>query len=266
MNIVKIEKTDPLISKSLIGMKDNLFMSDKRKKHFYVYINIWKITHKNSLIYLCIPDNEDIEDYSKVLPLICNRIDFMRNIANNNKYLEIWLYPSNYKKKIPSTNIITPDDINSGLSHIIEDNNGIIYIWRKEELLKVLLHEIIHSFRMDRYKNINVEAYTELFALICNIHLELIERNLPLSLFDKLYESEKEFGIEQCRKISKCINQNTNINFYINEKTRLLHNIDKKEWDNFIEKAPLKKRFVSPSSLRFTITGILLKNYPKKII
>ena len=150
-------------------------MSIKRKKHFLNYNNIWKVINNNSTIYLCLPNkSKNILYWNTLLKLIFWRINFMRNIANNNKILEVWIFPSLFKKILPETKIITIDTINSGMT-VLNNNckNGKIYIWRKEELLKVLIHEIIHSFNLDINDKYDCETYTELHALLLNIYLEL---------------------------------------------------------------------------------------------
>ena len=245
--------------KSPVTFHNNPFISEKRNKHFLTYTYIWKSEYNNSTIYLCFPSKENIDNWNTTIKLLFWRINFMRKIANNNKSLEVWIYLSNYKK-ILKNNIITVDTINSGMT-VSNDGNGTIYIWRKEELLKVLLHELVHSFKLDS-NDPQPETYTELRALVLNIYLELIERNLPLSYFHKLYNYEKRFGVEQSKKISKCINNNTNIHYYITEKSRIMHNMNKDEWENYLKHKKIKK-LVSPSSLRFTITEIILQDYPK---
>ena len=243
--------------------KDFSFMSEKRKKIFLKYNNIWKTENNNSVIYLCLSYMSDnIIKWNSLLILIFGRINVIRKIVNNNKPLFIWIFPSNYKKIIPKTNIITVDTINSGMTVTSNSKeNGIIYIWRKEEILKVLLHELIHSFKINQNKE-PIETYTELYALILNIYLELLERNLPLKYFKKLYNIEKKFGIEQSKKVNKCINKDTNIEYYINEKTRLMYNISNENWNIFLKKKKVKPH-VPPKSLRFTITELILKDYPR---
>lgn len=264
IEITQLENTNSLIFFK-DGIINNRFMSNKRKKHFLNYNNIWKTEYNNSTIYLCLPNkSKNILRWNTLLKLIFWRINFMRNIANNNNNLEVWIFPSNYKKILSKTKIITKDNINSGMTISNNENiNGKIYIWRKEELLKVLLHELVHSFKLDRDDPIPVEAYTELRALIANIYLELLERNLPLSYFHKLYNYEKQFGLEQSKKISNCINDDTNIYCYIDEKSRLLHNMSKLKWKKYLENKKIKKKLISPNSLRFTITDIILQDYPK---
>ena len=269
LNSIKIIKVDDaeILKHFNNFIINNIFMSNEKKKYFLNYNNIWKTKNDNTVIYLCLKTkSKNILRWYTLLKLVYWRINFMRIIANNKDTLEVWILPSNLKKILPKTNVITRDTINSGMT-VLNNNckNGKIYIWRKEELLKVLIHEIIHSFNLDINDKYDCETYTELHALLLNIYLELLERNLPLSYYNKLYNYEKQFGIEQSIKISKCINDNTNIYYYINEKSRLLHNMNKLDWKRFLINKKINKRLISTKSIRFTISDIILKNYPKNI-
>tara|TARA_Y100001958_G_C20904302_1_gene325132 strand:- start:194 stop:658 length:465 start_codon:yes stop_codon:yes gene_type:complete len=138
-------------------------------------------------------------------------------------------------------------------------------LWRKEELLKVLIHELIHSFKLDRKYVGEEETYTEYYALLLHINLELMERDIYCKkMFNKLLKIEKEFSVEQSKKTIKCTNNGTNLYMYINEKSRLLHNIKKHKWDKFLDSYKINKKKVSDKSLRFTITDLYLKKYPRK--
>ena len=260
-----ITNNSPLFLEGQKNINDNLFMSSKRKKLFLdSYNNLWETKSDNTTIYLFL-ENNNIHKWKDLLKLLYWRVNFMRKIAKNKKPLTIWIYPSNYEKKIPENKVITPDDINSGstTTYIGKNENGIIYIWRKEELLKVLLHELIHSFNIDKNDPEPKEAYTELRALEANIILELLERQLPLKNINTLYNYEKLFSVEQSKKISNYINKNTNIEAYINEKGRLLHNMNKKEWDEYVINTEIKKPLINKKSLRFTISDIILNTSEK---
>ena len=97
-------------------------------------------------------------------------------------------YLTNNKKYIQSK-IPTKDNINSG-SCLNNRDTSIINIWRKEEVLKVTLHELIHALCFDDYNDtieiINHykqrysvssgsvqtnEAYTEIWANLINCFL-----------------------------------------------------------------------------------------------
>ena len=106
--------------------------------------------------------------------------------------VNIEIYDTPFKKKLPCIDCnkkLSSININSGLSY---ENNIIIY--RKEELLKVLIHEMIHILDIDiKYENNNNkkkilnklcinnllinESYVESWANIINIYLTLKENN-----------------------------------------------------------------------------------------
>lgn len=254
-------------TKGINNIKENQFISDNRKKYFLKnYNNLWKvtnnitnnITNNNTTVYLFLPTQLNSK-WKNLLKLIFWRTNFMRQLFNNNKHLEIWIFPGNHKKTLRHK--ITVDDINSGSTTYNGDDNGIICLWRKEEILKVLLHEIIHAFKIDETDPVP-EAYVELRALIANIYLELLERQIPLKNFNKLYEFEKQFAVEQSKKIQRK-NTNTNIHYYISEKGRLLHNMNKKDWKKYLGKAN-PNEFVNKNCLRFTITDKILKGVSRK--
>ena len=270
LHLIKIEKSHPLFNQGKQNITENSFMTRKRKQYLLNnYTNLWKSNYNKTNIYLFLPNN-NINTWNKILKLLFWRVNFMRTFANNNKPLDIWIYPSNYKKLVPKTKLITIDDINSGstTTYFNSNDNGVICIWRKEEILKVLVHEIIHSFKLDKNYPNPLEAYTELKALLANIYLELLERKIPLTNknINNLIKYEMMFGIEQTQKINKCKNHNTNIHDYINEKSRLLHDMNKEDWDKYVKDTEIKHPLVNKNSLRFTITDLVLKNRPRILI
>ena len=111
----------------------------------------------------------------------------MYNISNYGKDIIINYYLTENDKNIGigRNKILTTDNVNTGSSSI--DN---IDIWRKEELLKTTIHELIHHMDLDyrdesdiiieKYKEkylinsvrINsFEAYTDYWAILINIFL-----------------------------------------------------------------------------------------------
>lgn len=249
-----------MLKKSKEIIVNNTFMSNRRKKYFLdKYNNVYVYVENNTSIYLCIP-NKNPDKYQNLIDDILNRVYFMRNFFNNNKKLEIWIYPSNFKKLLPTaTNKLTYDNVNSGSTVIFRNSsdNGIITIWRNEEILKVLLHEIIHSFGLDKNDPEPREAYTELRALILNIYLILAEKKLPFHHFNNYLEKEKEFSLNQCHKLQHYDPNNTNANAYYNEKTRLLFNIPQNDWTEYVNSNKTNTNIVPRKSLRMTVSDLL---------
>lgn len=244
----------------------NSFMSNKRKKKIMKEIKyMWEIEYKNkkkeTKLYF-FTSHKNINKYNSLINKIFGRVTSLRYIFNNNKFLEIWIYPSRYKKKI--TNPITIDGINSGSTIITlnkndkDRSNGKICIWRSEELLKVLVHEIIHAFRVDEKFRFPKETYVEWMALTFNIYMELHENNLPMCHFNKLYEEEKKFALDQANSIKYHKNNKTNIHYYITEKARLMNNLSNKKFNQYLNKTPIPE--LSKSSFKFTMTSDLIKS------
>ncbi len=106
----------------------------------------------------------------------------------------VYYYPTPFKKtfpkKSPSQSPLTPKEVNSGVTFLEAPNhqshkNGEIILFRREEHLKVLIHELIHSFHLDyqiilhskamersvcsNYPVLLNEAYTEAFATMIRL-------------------------------------------------------------------------------------------------
>ena len=145
--------------------------------------------------------NITLEYYAKTKPTksiierIKLRVLYLQPI-HWNKVLNIVIYPSTLKKQFPiNYNYLGPNEINSGLSTIYKytDKREIV-IYRSEELLKVLVHELIHAYEFDNksYENksfnrcldipmehtLNLnESFTEFYSVIYTIFFELLETN-----------------------------------------------------------------------------------------
>jgi hypothetical protein len=160
---------------------------------------------------------------------------------------------------ITDNDYLGPDNINSGSTY----TKYKIFIWRIEEIYKVLIHELIHfiGFDMELFKSNKPsphcimgedrhnEAYTETFAVI--IHTMILSKFLQKDFF-KLLNYEINFSIFQCKKImnhfkinditnilntkscSNPINQKTAVFSYFFIKTSFLLNL--KKFLDYLEK------------------------------
>ena len=124
------------------------------------------------------------------------------------------------EKKMIKKGILTKNEVNSG-SCMITSDNSVINIWRKEEILKVTVHELFHALRNDCYNDtekiiqhftskynisstkINThEAYTEIWANLINCFLisqKYNEKNKKV--FTELVTIEKFYSIFQAQKV-----------------------------------------------------------------
>ena len=140
---------------------------------------------------------------------------------NQKFHIRISLYLTSYKKTFPKTQYLNKEDVNSGSCMNHNHNSCHIEIWRVEELVKVLIHELIHGlqpktlqdtpevlqFYQKRYKinsskvKIN-EAYTELWANIINCFIISYQvKTSNLKLFKTLIAMEQLFSQIQATKV-----------------------------------------------------------------
>lgn len=98
------------------------------------------------------------------------------------------------RKKFPDSNIVTMTNVNNGVTTFYQNGDKTIYIYRYEDLYKVLIHEMIHYFGFDinhdisnnhdlprhfKIKNMDneiklTEAYTETMA--CYLYIKYLNR------------------------------------------------------------------------------------------
>ncbi len=195
-----------------------------------------------------------------------NKIDSILNFydkmtCKKNKYI-LHIFLSKEKKVFNFSNdSLDPDNINSGLTL----PGSYICLFRKEEVVKVLFHELVHYLHLDMslyqnkfkklYSNINLkasivnpnEAYTELLALLFmsmwryyfnnyNKYYDVntfISRKLTIELGWSYLQISKILNFFKCYKkyddlfTSKCeFRQNSNVLSYYILKTYFLQNIN----------------------------------------
>ena len=215
VKVHKIENTNKEnITVSSPFISDDISESLKQlRKHKYV-----TFVTNNSHIHLNIYyKNEDLKFFlNKIIEAIC----FLFNLSEHNvEECTINYYLVDNKKELQNKNYLlehlTKKEVNSGSC-----SPGLINIWRKEEVLKVTIHEIIHLLDYDLknidtivieyYKkkylvsssNMNIyEAYTEIWANLINIYLIIKNQKQAKTLFAKYIEYEKFFVNYQACKI-----------------------------------------------------------------
>lgn len=247
-------------------IQESVFVSPRRKRKLLKhYHRCWQCQNPYEIDFcLFLPQNDDPTNWREVILITLWRLRFMRRLAKNKKSMRIWIWPTPWKKTIPRNAVFTEDHVNSGstttyLSGPRSKENGEICIWRTEELPKVVVHEAIHALHMDRGDPKPAEAYTELKAVLAHLYLELLERRLPLTMRPKLLAIEQTFGMRQARKCRLRKPGSTNVYYYLDERNRLLCHLSKKQWaEQFDQRTPLPAFPLPSTSLRFTISDILL--------
>lgn len=218
------------------------------------YKHSYKINYNNIEINLVIYSKTKTIS-KKTLNNIIDRILILclykSKTANLKINIDIFMTP--FKKKISKdTNILGTREVNSGFSA----HNYKICIFRKEELNKVLVHELIHYLELDLdvvefpdfYNFFNLaqsnevklnEAYTEIMAVLINSIItakniteckQILNQELKFSLYQvgkilNLYEFMNALEFFQPNTTNK-FKQNTSVFSYFIVKTIILFNID----------------------------------------
>lgn len=109
------------------------------------YLITWS---KNNKMHIkC--DKSKIKSVLKRIKIIIYILEFIKTKSNNkNQEMDIYLILSNITKLFPENNqIVGVKNANTGYTDF---GKNIIFVWRHEEYEKVLFHEIIHYFDLDK--------------------------------------------------------------------------------------------------------------------
>ena len=190
---------------------------------FYIY------DREIDIIFSLFSDDDvsNIDQYNAYIKIIVIWLHMCNTYTTKNcsKTLKIYLNLTPFKKKLPKnrSEIIGYDHINTGMTYrCVVDNE--IFIYRKEEWFKVLIHETFHSYGLDidTYDNnklksqisklfpidstFNIaESYTETWARIlnccfCSFLSSKDKKDFRLFL-DFSLQVERIFSIMQMNKI-----------------------------------------------------------------
>ena len=148
------------------------------------------------------------------------------NIENNDRnMLTIEYYLTPFKKVLE----ITSDDdewinkihINSGSYY-----NNVIKIWREEEYCKVLIHELIHYFKLENNYNLNIinnpiKVNNNKYQIENELKTELQTWIAYQTIFGLHYEEEKKYSISLAHLILSKFKINDN-EYFIKSNTSVL--------------------------------------------
>lgn len=172
-------------------------------------------THRNNTV--TVPTYFKIN--IKVIQRILSRVLAMRRIYkyfSRDNVVNILYFPTDFKKTFPTQqDPLSAHHINNGVTMV----GQVTVIFRKEDMPKVLLHELIHYFDLDKtFVKYNIrpdfyfmyqkskgdllinEVMTETLAFIWHIVFTSIDRNCEPA---DLYKQEVDFGITQSAKLFK---------------------------------------------------------------
>jgi hypothetical protein len=216
---IKITKMNHLPNEYL---KDNNFTSKHIKDViFKKLVFSYKITcDNNTIIYFT---SKEIKNTNNIPPIIlhmCKIIHLLKSLFNRKYSQKIIYFETMEKKEFPKQKMaLGPNEVNSGLTFLDFDTNGEIILYRKEELLKVLIHELIHSNLIDEklitsavskqfsnlfcvdYKVLLNEAVTETLANIINLFYIHIYCKFPKERLNDMFKMELLYSDYICNKI-----------------------------------------------------------------
>ena len=243
MEMRNIRLQNDYVEPHLINITDSI----KKEQHIEIKIN-------GNLVFLNIISEENTD---LLIESTLSILELLYSIHPINKELQINLFLTNETKMLESQLIpcdIGKNEVNSGSCNR-GDEKCIVNIWRKEEIIKVIFHELIHAFEYDNihdthdlvtfYKQrynlssdkINIhEAYTEIWANILNCFWisQKVNTN-QYNNFRKLLSIEKEFAKFQCEKIMYFtnmkhslidVNKNTNVLAYYIIRCEIYNNLE----------------------------------------
>lgn len=139
-----------------------------------------------------------IDKRSRCLREIVKVLNFYIYALNKVAHLpvvNITLYLTNLTKVFPGKSgvVLGEDNVNSGVTIFNEDDRHII-IYRKEEIYKVLLHELIHAYQIEfhRYDPSIDEYFMHTFGI--TVQEPAKNPRNPLALFESYTESLACYG------------------------------------------------------------------------
>jgi len=143
------------------------------------------------------------------------------NIKPTTPVFNYYILMNPLKRKLPNKagDSIGAANINGGFTYV---NSNNIYIVRKEDYEKVILHELLHhhcDIHFEEWSNKNIkliknmcgiadeqllipnEAIIETYAIILNVIFYSIENNMTFAEFKKVLAEDKEHNIAIAKKI-----------------------------------------------------------------
>lgn len=245
------------------------FVSSNIAKTLHKYIYAHRVYYNNIQILYFSYKNTLSKKTIEELKICIYRTNAIKSLSNNHKPVIISIFPTLFKKTINKlSKKIKPlgtKNVNSGLTFysLADDNNGTIIIWRKEEINKVIIHELFHAiyvdlglilnehifddymkinFNLDKFIGVN-ESYVETISSIFNIIFCTLEQQKSKSIIKNYIEVELFHAITKAAQIlnyynfsslkdlindsDKKFNQNSNIFSYYILKTLTLYKFDK---------------------------------------
>jgi hypothetical protein len=215
-----LNKTNWLSYKYTKHVNHNIFDSKyvmvEAKNQFNNMLHKIGFHYGSSMIIFWYNTFKELQMILLILPYLINLHEYFGKIN-----LIAYVVFTDLKKELSDENKLSPSNINSGYTSFGEDQ--FLVVWRKEEWVKVFIHEMIHYFNMDgQLKRANNkrefdkwcikssrilinEAITDTWAIIISASLYSYIHNKP---FKNVIANETDHIFKQAKKILKKFNFN----------------------------------------------------------
>lgn len=207
-------------------------LRNKLSLHQKVYTYSWKTKSKydvKNTLHIYLKDGDDLPD----IRLLIKAISYITSFSDKPRSITIHLCLLPDKKVLrKNSQKLTQLNVNSG-SNRFTDKESEICIFRREECIKVIFHEIIHGLRFSNLGNHEMiterlcqkydleseeilidESYTEIWAKIFNTYFisSLTNSHTKFQHFCTMLAIEKEFSLYQGNKIKRFVKKSKNKN------------------------------------------------------
>lgn len=255
LSLIKTEIKETINKSEIknIDLFNSYFVPENIKKYIETYtkskVSISTIINKKDIIldfylteYELLNELEIIKKFAKKIFIL---FKYLSSISENkcSKKLRISFFRTPFKKQLPKYNYLTigPINANTAVTYSCQKDNTIL-IFRKEEMFKTCIHEMIHALGLDwieqpvtelkkKMRKIfkiksnmeTPEAYAEFWACIlncCFTSYYLSDKNIDeyLLFVEYFLQFEKFYSLYQVAKILNFMNINY-VNIYQNNTT-----------------------------------------------
>jgi hypothetical protein len=226
-------------------IEDAIFISDYLKSKIKYSLNYelklqwfnsdYQITGYYDIFFSSL---SDILDFINQLETLIKITIFMYDKINLNKSINViktFFFLTEFKKKLfwNKYETIGKHHVNSGLTSykITQDvtcclDNHIL-IWRKEEMLKVYIHELIHYFKIDSKVNFSID-FNSIFCLASEVNIlpnEAYTDFIAIILNSIVYSFSNKLDLKN--------NLINDIKFSLFQTAKILHYFKFEKWDDF---------------------------------
>ena len=229
----KVNIEEKNLDMTLIPINGDKYMTEniKREVYKFKYNGLFEFTVNNRKIKLYISDYEK-KNYKKIIEKIKNILFFVTNYIDEDcvKIINLHLYLTNQKKVLPNNGSIKETNINSAFTYTRDDeciDNNHIYIYRQEEVVRALIHELMHAFNIEKKFRINTsyndeinklfniensnllleemlaETYASILNLVFSEKISTTNKESFLKSYMKVYYIERDYLLFQCVKLLK---------------------------------------------------------------